>query len=352
MWPLLLLFLLWPSLGWSAPNLSESDWIALKALARGGGGAGGSVSSGSGLPATCTPGTGPNALFLDTDTELLYYCSASNIFTLLLISVAEEDTLDSAFDRGKVIDGANSLANALRIGDGTTPICLYTDATLGPVIKPCTDANTRTHIWTNFTWGLRDHEGDADMLIVDPDAATKKAMWAFQSGYYPLKSVWIPAGNLDGDGTNCPASPTAVTINSGPKRKTFICADNNGSRLNIGLKAPNDWDGGTFTLTAVVIQTAADTAALHSDTAWQCRGNGEPVSNSWGTEVAMDLANLTGSNANDFIPSGNITATGTCASADMLYGYWDVDATGTTTGMTTLHILGFLLTYSSTSLSH
>ena len=47
-------------------------------------------------------------------------------------------TLDQAFDGGKVIDGANSLANAFRVGDGVTPLCIFTDATKGPWVRPCT----------------------------------------------------------------------------------------------------------------------------------------------------------------------------------------------------------------------
>src|SRR5690242_5041822 len=76
----------------------------------------------------------------------------------------------------KEITWANSLANAARFGDGVTPGCAYTDATLGFVIKPCTDSNTRTYIWTNFTWALYDVEGGSAMLTVDPDAASSLAM--------------------------------------------------------------------------------------------------------------------------------------------------------------------------------
>jgi len=66
--------------------------------------------------------------------------------------------LDGAFDVGKEIDGANSVANAVRIGDGSTPMCFYTDASLGPMVRPCTDANVNTIIATL---------GEANVLTVD-----------------------------------------------------------------------------------------------------------------------------------------------------------------------------------------
>lgn len=252
----------------------------------------------------------------------------------------------------KTVNWANSLANALRIGDGTTPTCFYTDPTLGPLIRPCTAANTRTYVLPNFNWSLYDEEGTADILTVDPDAASKNAMYQFGANYRPLKSAWIGAGALDGDGTQCPALATSVTINSGPKLPTFICTDNDSATLYGSLKMPGDYDGGTITFTQSIIQTAADTSAINGDIAAQCRGNSETPSSTWGTEVALDLANVSGSNDNDFITSAAVTPAGTCAAGDMLYFRYQLDAAGTTTAVATLHHVGFMLTYSSNSLSH
>lgn len=252
----------------------------------------------------------------------------------------------------KEITWADNLTDAVRIGDGITPVCIYTDPTDGPMVRPCTDQDIKALIPTNFTWCLYDIEGTACVLTVDPDAASRNGMYQFGANYRPLKSVWIGAGGLYGDSTQCPERPTAVTINSGPKIPTFICTDNNASRLTGMLLMPNDWDGGTITLTHAYIQTAADTGALNGDAAAQCRGNGETVSSTWGTEVAIDDAAVTGSSKNDLTTSGDITPAGTCAAGDMLYFYYELDATGTTTAVATLHHLGFRLTYSSTSLSH
>jgi len=262
----------------------------------------------------------------------------------------EADTLNTVFDRGKIIDGANSLANAVRIGDVTTPTCLYTDATLGPQVRPCTDADVKTIIPANFTWCLWDIEAAACVETINPYAATTLAMYTYGAAYRPKKSVWFGAGALSTDGTQC-APAAEVTINSGPKLWTIICADNNGSTIYGSIKMPDNWDAGTVRFAHVYIQTAADTGALNGDIAAQCRGNGEVPSSTWGSEVAIDDAVVGGSNSNGMTTSAAATPAGTCAAGDMLYFRYQLDATGTTTAVTTLHTVGFYMYYTETSRS-
>lgn len=191
----------------------------------------------------------------------------------------------------------------------------------------------------------------ASILKIEPGASGMGNKYVFGAGYRPIKSIWFPASSLYGDGTNCPEDPSTVTINSGPKISTFICTDNNGSRLHGSVKMPDSYDGSTITLTHSYIQTAVDTNALNGDVAAQCRGNGVTVNNTWGTEVPIDDAAVTGSNKNDFTTSAAITPNGTCTGAPMLYWYYELDATGTTTATATLHHVGFMLEYGVTSLS-
>lgn len=261
-------------------------------------------------------------------------------------------TLDQAFDGGKVIDGATSLANGMSVGDGTRQILIYGDATLGPVIRPQVsgaDTNTSFRIWTNQTGIFYDVEAAAAMLTIDPDAASVNAMYQFGTAYRPLKSVWFGAGSLSTDGTQC-AAPAEVTINSGPKLWTIICTDNDASTIYGSVKMPDAWDGGTVTFEHVYIQTAADTGALNGDIAAQCYGNGEVVGSTW-NEVAIDDAAVTGSSKNDFTTSAAVTPAGTCAAGDMLYFRYQLDATGTTTAVATLHTVGLKMEYSTSSLS-
>lgn len=261
-------------------------------------------------------------------------------------------TLDNVLANGREATTLNSQDNAIKLGNNTSKLNGWWDPTLGWIWKPNPLGDSLWRIWPNFNGCIRDEEADANVLCFDPDASAAKDKYPFQPGYYPLKSFWIGAVSTYGDGTNCPERPTAVTINSGPKIPTFICTDNDASRLTFALRMPNDWDGGTVTLTQVIIQTAADTSAISGAAAMQCRGSSETVSNTWGTEVTLSLANVSGSNKNDLIASAAITPAGTCSAGDMLYGYWRMNATGTTTAVATLHSLGFHLTYSSTSLSH
>lgn len=262
-------------------------------------------------------------------------------------------TLDQAFDGGKTIDGANSLANAMCVGDGTRQICFYGDASLGSVIRSRnggSDTDSTIRCWTNQNCTFYDVEGGATILTIDPDAASVNAMYQFGANYRPRKSIWFGAAALSTDGTQC-AAPAEVTINSGPKLWTIICTDNDASTIYGSVKMPDSWDGGTVTFEHVYIQTAADTSALNGDIAAQCRGNGEAPSSTWGSEVALDDAAVTGSNQNDFTTSAAVTPAGTCAAGDMLYFRYQLDATGTTTAVATLHTLGFKMEYSVSSLS-
>lgn len=161
-----------------------------------------------------------------------------------------------------------------------------------------------------------------------------------------VRSMYWGAAALSADGTNC-ANPAEVTINSGPKLYTIICADNDSSTIYGSTVMPDSWDGGTVTFETTTIQTAANTSALNGDIAAQCRGDGETPSSTWGTEVAIDDAAVTGSNNNDQITSGAVTPAGTCAAGDTLYWRYQVDATGTTTAVSTLHFLGFKMEYTS-----
>ncbi len=288
----------------------------------------------------CTTGTGSTRVLCNFDGSSW-------------VALGGAGTLDQAFDSGKTIDGANSLANAMRVGDGITPICLYTDATLGPQVRPCTDANVATIIPTNFNWSLWDIEGAAAIETVDPDAASTLAMWTYGAAYRPKKQAWLGAGSLDGDGTQCPALATTVTINSGPKIPTFICTENDASTLYGSFKLVDNWDAGTITVTHVYIQTAADTGSMLGEVSMQCHGNGETVDSTYGTMVELDDAAVTGSNKNDFITSTAVTPAGTCAAGDMLYFRWQYDGTGNpTTAAATLNHVGFMLKYSETSRSN
>ena len=131
-----------------------------------------------------------------------------------------------------------------------------------------------------------------------------------------------------------------TTINSGPKQYTVICTDNDASTIYGHTVMPDSWNAGTVTFELVYLQTAADTAVLNADVAAQCHAAGETVNSTWGTEIAIDDAAVTGSNGVDMTTSGAVTPAGTCAAGDALWWRIQLDATGTTTAVATLHFLG------------
>jgi hypothetical protein len=162
-----------------------------------------------------------------------------------------------------------------------------------------------------------------------------------------VDSVFWPAGSLSSDGTQC-AVPVEVTINSGPKQYAIVCADNDASIIYGHVLMPDGWNAGTVTFELEYLQSAADTGALNADVAAQCHAAGETVNNTWGTEVAIDDAAVTGSNGVDTATSAAVTPAGTCAAGDSLWWYIAIDATGTDTAVATLNILGVKMEYTRT----
>lgn len=226
---------------------------------------------------------------------------------------------------------------------------IYVHSNGNPIIRCVTngtegDCDTSVKIDSGNAWILQDSD-EATILRVEPGASGALNQFTFGSGYYPYKSVWFDAAAISTDGTQC-AAPAEVTLNSGPKTFTIICTDNDSSTMYGKLKMPAEYTGGAVYFTHVYLQTAADTNVLNGDIAAQCRGNGVAVNSTWGTEIAIDDAAVTGSNKNDFTTTASgVTPNGTCTGAPMLYWRYQLDATGTTTAVATLHHLGFMMEY-------
>lgn len=257
-------------------------------------------------------------------------------------------TLDSAFDNGKEIDGANNLANALRVGDGTTPICLYTDATLGPIIKPCTDANTTTYIWNGFTHRWYDIEGDAVMFTIDPDATgNDKYVWA--SGYRPVKTLSMPADALYPLGAATLVTDTAL-VSGGLISPYLTVTLSNSDGFYRYLTMDPKWDGGQVTATVTVVNTNATPAndfVVHVSGACYPAGTAVPttISTTGEQSVTVDFdasGSCGGSACNQNDPasatSAAITINGTPAGGNYCGFQAQVDATGTTETVTGLKV--------------
>lgn len=254
-------------------------------------------------------------------------------------------TLGQAATNGRVVTSATT-ATPVEIGNGTQAVEVGGDATLGGFIRPKPLGDSIWHIWTNFNGCIKDEEAVAFMLCYNPAAPTPREMMEYKVNYRPRGYFFIPAGALVGDGSNCPAAATAVTINGGPKVRTMICGSVANGDMDFGVVMPMDWDGTALVFEVSYTQTAANTSAMNSDIKAQCRGTGETPSSTWGTSANIDDAAVTGSGAEDRTLSGAVTPAGTCGAGDHLYVRYTVDVTGTTTPEATLNFYGIGVYYS------
>jgi hypothetical protein len=306
------------------------------------------VTSGTAVPSSCSAGQ----IFLKSDevaNSQLYVCQ-SGVFTLA--TDADLATLQSVALNGRSILDANSLANCVLIGSADQQWCIYDDPDEGLIFEPVTPQNRRTRIHDGKDWCPYDVDAQACVETITPGAATPQGIYAYGSGYRPLRSVYFPAGALSTDGTQCGAPTERTPVASGLKLFTIICTDSDSSRMHGSVVMPDSWDAGTVTFSLTVLQTAADTSNLKWQVAAQCKGDGEALvaTSSYGTEIEVTDA-MGGSNQQNTSTSAAVTPSGSCAAGDVLAFYIDFDATGTTTAVATLHVLGVKMEYSTTSRS-
>ena len=328
---------------WAAGSMT-----AAAGASTGGSGQATSIANSATLPATCSVGE----IYMDTDAtsgQRLYLCESTNAWVLQGDGSPATPTMQQVFAAGKEITGANSLANAYRIGDGTTPWCIYTDATAGPQIRPCTDAHVKTTIPTNFTWALYDEEGAAAVETVDPDAASVKAVYTYGTAYQPKKTAYWDAGAINVDGTNC-AAPTEQALNSAEKTWAFSCADSNSSIFSGKVRMPAAWDGGTVTFTLSLFHGTSETITFAGDFSAQCRGAGDAINSTYGTVQAADVS-ITTANQIAEATTAALTPNGTCAGNKFLLWRYVVDAANFSANAANSKVLGVSMVYSITSRS-
>ena len=167
---------------------------------------------------------------------------------------AEADTLDTVFDRGKEIDGANSEANAIIDGDGTNKMKRWWDPTYGYMQKPDPLGNSAWRCWTNFGCVIKDWENsDATMFTIDPDATDNdKYVWA--SGYRPIKTLALPADALYPRGGSTLVTDTEL-ISGGLIAPYVTTTDSDNDGFYRYVVMPSNWDGGTVTATVTLVNT-------------------------------------------------------------------------------------------------
>lgn len=165
-------------------------------------------------------------------------------------------TLDQAFDGGKTIDGANSEANALVLGDGTRSTKEWCDATYGCVKKPSPLADSLWRVWTNMNAYIWDEESNSAFATIDPDAlGTGSGTMTFATGHQ------VVASNLGIELTESDTNPTCGAGNF------TIYADLSENKLKKCQNGtPTDLDTVGSSVTEGVVRKAADETVNNSST--------------------------------------------------------------------------------------
>ncbi len=176
----------------------------------------------------------------------------------------------------KEVTWANAFANALCIGGGVNPLCIYEDSTLGGLIRPKTLGNVKTYIWSGFNWCAYSIVNDRCMLTITP-GSTDNDKYTWTSGERPVKTIPLFADMLYPRGSSTLVTDTALV--SGGLVDPYItttASDSDGFYRK--FRMPPNWDGGTITATITVINTNATPAnAFRVDVSGECWPAGTAV---------------------------------------------------------------------------
>lgn len=221
-------------------------------------------------------------------------------------------TLDQSFDLGKIIDGANSLGNAMVVGNGTQEVALYGESSSGRGIISgpsggdiVIDAANNVVIEENNTLRLTFVSGVATFP---------------SGGNEGWRGIWLPADQWFGNGTGCDPDPSTLAV-SGSYRRFINCDQTSGGLLNTisPIPMPQQWDGTSTLITRLLWDNASASGNVQVwRTVAKCRGNGTADSDSWGAASSDQTATFNGANAPTWSNESNgVTPNGVCTTDPM-----------------------------------
>jgi hypothetical protein len=236
------------------------------------------------------------------------------------------------------ITWANSLANAMKVGDGTTPLAIYTHSSYGPQIN-CVVASVENDCdysrWLltgkTFTWWANDRtspigrvtsaatSGSWTYMVLDTEATGNTLTTTSKVNFAPVGCSGT-TGTLNWD-TNATLAPTA-TCTAGSTNTTLIQGyadfpDSDGEyQGQQTFRLPADWSG------AIDLQLYWKAAATSGDVVWQvqtmCTADAEIEDVAWNTaSTVTDTAKGTTLQLNTAAITG-LTATG-CAAGELMH---------------------------------
>ena len=241
----------------------------------------------------------------------------------------------SADDQIPVSDSSTAATwRGLPDSDGATQKLQYDQAT------NAFSAGTDDDVPESGDFGAIDTSAELRGELTDENG-TGAALFA---GATYVDSLYIPAGSMDVDGTQCQRLAPTV-INSGPMIVAINCADNAAGIVYFDFNMPDGWgnsgiitvEAQAYTVDATISGGADDTVGW--DVSCMARGDGETINSTWGTAQNLDVTFAT-QYVEEHVTSSDITP-GDFEAGDTLYCRAVIDTTTTDATTADMRLNGF-----------
>lgn len=270
----------------------------------------------------------PRAVYMATDV------TAGAAVWLNLGTATEADTLATVCARGCTYT-AETFNTGLIIQNtgGTVKVSRFVDSVLGPRDQCSPECDVTTFIPTNKVWNVYDQEGAANIFTVDPDAASKNAMYQFGANYKPIASLGVP---LTERGATTIALESIVSNQPGAYYATVTDADTDAVDFEFPITKRME---GATTATVRLIGVSKN-AAPSGNIVFTCAMKAyRPGTDTYTAHVTTGEQTVTLTPATQNRPvavtSPAITINGNIADGGTMVGSCEVDATGTTSAQLT-----------------
>jgi hypothetical protein len=272
------------------------------------------------------------SMWLNTATSNWYRATTVGVGTATwqnLGATTEVDGLTTIMGRDNSAV-AESYATGLTICNSGDTVCVsrFVDATFGPRDQCSPECDARTFIPTNKNYTIYDQEGAATMLTIDPDAASKNAMYQFGTNYKPIASIAVPLTER-----GAASIALASIISNQPKAYYATVTDADTDALDFEFPVTARMVGMT-TATVRLIGVSVN-AAPSGNVVFSCALKAyRPGTDTFTAHSTTGEQTVTLTPAVQYRPvaatSAAITINGTVADGGTIFGSCEVDATSTT----------------------
>ena len=288
------------------------------------------------LSSTCSTATALGQLCVQNGTLYIGNGTVSNPTG----SGATNSTRQQIFANGKIVTGANSEANALTTGNGTTVMKQWSES--NKAILKCQDGSNGCHLELRIPM-------DKQLNIygeTSPGVWTQLESWTSTGGHGYFNgrriSKWLQWGPwaMKGVGSQCNSTPTEESI-GGSSPDGLRCpmsgtGDGYMESTPQPINFPLNFDNSvvvSFDVDGYLINDAGANLTLHGQIMLDCVGPGE-IMGTWTAPVGMDFSIITTNSLGARIHGDSVStinpATAGCDPGDTVYIRMQVcDTTGT-----------------------